>query len=280
MFHSSSALFLFLSALLTTANADTAMADTECVKGAIVPEGQDYSDWPELFRLTTPNPEDPTMANMDETAGFVDPSVLLAAGVGFTLLDPTGFTYPDKVKEIPWSPPVNGTNDATLQELRDENDYQYADIVVVTAYNAGYYEEHIHAGGDEVRYVIDGSGYFDIRDVNDEWVRMKAATGAFISFPSGIEHRFAVDESLYIQAMRLFPGSGAPDWSSVPRSEIHGNNTARDAYVDTFMCGIDPDVHHDHGESHGSDDTSGANGRGLFVAGALAMVASSLALLA
>ena len=121
----------------------------------------------------------------------------------------------------------------------------------------------------------------DIRDVNDEWVRMNAARGAFITFPSGIEHRFAVDESLYIQAMRLFPGSGAPDWSSVPRSEIHGNNTARDAYVDAFMCGIDPDMDHHHGGDHGvSDDASGANGRGLFVAGALAMVASSLALLA
>lgn len=121
----------------------------------------------------------------------------------------------------------------------------------------------------------------DIRDVNDKWVRMHAATGSFITFPSGIEHRFAVDDNLYIQAMRLFPGSADPDWSSVPRSEIHGNNTARNAYVDTFLCGIDPD--HDHGHGHGGDgvsDDSGANGRGLFVAGALAMVASSLAFLA
>jgi hypothetical protein len=146
---------LFLS-VFSVANAE----GTECVKGVAVPEGGDYSDWPKLFRLTTPNPADPTLSNMDETTGLVDPSVLLAAGVGYSFLDPTGFTYPNKTKEIPWSPPVNGTNDPALQEIRDKSDYQYADIVVVTAYNEGFYEEHIHAGGDEVRYIIEGSGYF------------------------------------------------------------------------------------------------------------------------
>ena len=115
---------------------------------------------------------------------------------------------------------------------------------------------------------------------------MEATKGAFITFPSGIEHRFAVDENLYIQAMRLFPGSAAPDWSSVPRSEIHGNNTARNAYVDAFLCGIDPDTDHHHhhsedddsddhhqGHSEGdaSDDSGGVNGRcrGSFVVPAM-----------
>ena len=162
-FHSSSAMLVFTGCLFlsvfSVANANA--EGTECVKGVAVPEDGDYSDWPKLFRLTTPNPADPTLSNMDEATGLVDPSVLLAAGVGYSFLDPTGFAYPNKTKEIPWSPPVNGTNnDPALQEIRDEFDYQYADIVVVTAYNEGFYEEHIHAGGDEVRYIIDGSGYF------------------------------------------------------------------------------------------------------------------------
>jgi len=94
----------------------------------------------------------------------------------------------------------------------------------------------------------------DIRDVNDEWVRMHATAGAFIIFPSGIEHRFAVDENLYIQAMRLFPGSGDPDWSSVPRAETHGNNTARNEYIDTYLCGIDPDMDHHSEDSHDGEE--------------------------
>jgi len=172
---------------------------------------------------------------------FVDPAILSAAGVTYLYLDPTEYDYPNRTKEIPWSPPVDGNNDMTLQQLRDEYDYQYADIVVVEAFSPKFYGEHIHDGGDEVRYILDGSGYFDIRDVNNEWVRMHAKTGDFVTFPSGIEHRFSVDNSSYVQAMRLFPGSGEPDWSSVPSSEVKGNNTARNEYVDKYMCGIDPD---------------------------------------
>ena len=39
----------------------------------------------------------------------------------------------------------------------------------------------------------------DIRDVNDQWVRMHAKAGDFVEFPKGIEHRFSVDETGYIQ---------------------------------------------------------------------------------
>jgi len=102
-----------------------------------------------------------------------------------------------------------------------------------------------------------GSGYFDIRDVNDEWVRMAANAGDLIVFPAGIEHRFSVDQGLYIQAMRLFPGSDDPDWSSISRSEhaMFHNSTARDDYVNTYLCGTDPDKDNGHGhEDHGAED--------------------------
>mmetsp|Transcript_15208 Transcript_15208/g.17539 ORF Transcript_15208/g.17539 Transcript_15208/m.17539 type:complete len:312 (+) Transcript_15208:219-1154(+) len=251
MYHSSTCL-LALFTLLPAVDAGFLRFTSEegCVKGIKVEEGGDYTNWPELFRLTSPNPDDPTLPNRGDT---VDPKVLLAAGVEFHFLDPSGFTYPNRTKEIPWSPPANRTNDPALAQLRSESDYQYADIVVVTAYNEKFYEEHIHSGGDEVRYVIDGSGFFDIRDVNDEWIRMHAPVGAFIVFPSGIEHRFAVDENMYVQAMRLFPGSAAPDWSSVPRNETNGNVTARNEYAEKYLCGVDPDLD-DHGHDHGHEE--------------------------
>jgi len=235
----------------------------ECTKGIAIPTGGNYSDWPDLFRLTDPYPADPTASNRDEDAGPVDPSVLLSAGVFYKHFDPAGFDYPNRTKQIPWSPPVNGTNDEDLQVFREKWDYQYADIVVVSGYAEKFYIEHLHAAGDEVRYVIDGTGYFDIRDVNDEWVRMHARAGDFVEFPSGIEHRFAVDDNLYIQAMRLYPGDGEPDWSSVHRSEVHGNNTSRNEYVDKYLCGVDPDLedhhgdpddHHDDPEDHSDPD--------------------------
>lgn len=146
--------FFFSAAIVGTSEG------AECVKGIASPAGANTSEWPELYRLNTSNPEDPTALNMDESAGLVDPTVLMAAGVQFHFLDPTGYDYPNGTKAIPWAPPANGTNDMNLQEIRDANDYKYADIVVVTGYHPKFYEEHIHAGGDEVRYIIDGSGYF------------------------------------------------------------------------------------------------------------------------
>jgi len=232
----------------------------ECVKGIEVPLNTNYSDWPDLFRLTTPNPDYPTLPN---NAGPVDPSVLLAAGVNYRFLDPSGYDYPNKTSEMPWNPPANGTNDLELQKIRNDNDFQYADIIVLTEFVDKFFEEHLHAEGDEVRYVLDGSGYFDIRDVNDEWVRVHAKSGDLMVVPAGIEHRFSVDEGLYIQAMRLFPG--APNWTSVPRSELEGNNTARKEYVDKYLCGIDPDLDHYSNHSHDHDISShdSSSGSGL-----------------
>ena len=87
----------------------------------------------------------------------------------------------------------------------------------------------------------------DIRDVNDEWVRVHAQAGDFIVFPSGIDHRFSVDENNYIQAMRLFQGSEDPDWSSVARTN-QTDNASRQQYVDTYLCGIEPSSRSDSEE--------------------------------
>lgn len=90
--------------------------------------------------------------------------------------------------------------------------------------------------------------------MNDEWVRLHGKAGDFLIFPAGIEHRFAVDNTKYVQAMRLYPGSGEPNWSSVTRSEVQGNNTARNEYVDAYLCGVDPDLDHDHDHDDVAED--------------------------
>ncbi len=63
--------------------------------------------------------------------------------------------------------------------------------------------EHMHRN-DEVRYVTEGSGYLDVRDWQDRWIRYHMKEQQFSIVPKGIYHRFLLDENSHFKALRLF----------------------------------------------------------------------------
>ncbi|XP_076833921.1 acireductone dioxygenase [Brachyhypopomus gauderio] len=138
-------------------------------------------------------------------------------------------------------------NDPELQKIREERGYTYMDIISIHPDKLPnyedklkmFYEEHLHLD-DEIRYILEGSAYFDVRDKNDRWIRIAMSKGDMITLPAGIYHRFTLDENNYTKAMRLFVGE--PVWKAYNRPaddfEIRQKylSPSRDATASSRAC--------------------------------------------
>ncbi|MFZ6182239.1 1,2-dihydroxy-3-keto-5-methylthiopentene dioxygenase [Nannocystis pusilla] len=68
---------------------------------------------------------------------------------------------------------------------------------------AKFKDEHLHRD-DEVRFVLDGEGIFDIRGADERWIRVQVERGDLIVVPADLYHRFFLTERRQIRCVRLF----------------------------------------------------------------------------
>jgi 1,2-dihydroxy-3-keto-5-methylthiopentene dioxygenase len=63
--------------------------------------------------------------------------------------------------------------------------------------------EHLHRD-DEVRFVLEGEGIFDIRAQDGRWMRVQVEAGDLIVVPADLYHRFFLTDRQQIRCVRLF----------------------------------------------------------------------------
>lgn len=131
-------------------------------------------------------------------------------------------------------------NPDDLENLALERNYKNRDQIQLNlqsfnndldAYNAKmaqFYKEHYHED-EEIRYILDGEGYFDVRDDGDRWIRAKLNRGDLLILPAGIYHRFTLSSRYKsVTAVRLFKDQ--PKWEAINREEQR-NTAAREQYA-------------------------------------------------
>ncbi|PLB49452.1 1,2-dihydroxy-3-keto-5-methylthiopentene dioxygenase [Aspergillus steynii IBT 23096] len=127
-----------------------------------------------------------------------------------------------------------------VDALAAERGYKNRDEVTVSPQTMGdvyeskvkmFFAEHLHED-EEIRYIRDGEGYFDVRGQEDEWVRIRLSKDDLIILPAGIYHRFTTDDKNYVKAMRLFQEE--PKWTPLNRSDEVDDNKHRKTYLGTL----------------------------------------------
>jgi 1,2-dihydroxy-3-keto-5-methylthiopentene dioxygenase len=111
-----------------------------------------------------------------------------------------------------------------LAELCQQNGYTTRDQVSLAADTQNlnvlldkFKDEHLHEE-DEVRFVLEGAGIFDLRSAADRWIRVEVAAGDVLVVPKGLYHRFFLTAACQIRCVRLFqdPAGWKPVYRQPP----------------------------------------------------------------
>ncbi|ERF76345.1 hypothetical protein EPUS_04203 [Endocarpon pusillum Z07020] len=126
-----------------------------------------------------------------------------------------------------------------VDAIAKERSYKNRDEITVSPEKMGdvyedkvkmFFNEHLHED-EEIRYILDGNGFFDVRNEGDDWVRIRLEKDDLIVLPAGIYHRFTTDTKNYIKAMRLFKED--PQWTPLNRGPEVDENPYRQSYLST-----------------------------------------------
>ena len=88
-----------------------------------------------------------------------------------------------------------------VDRVARERSYKNRDEITISPATMGdayeskvkmFFHEHLHED-EEIRYILDGGGFFDVRNKDDDWVRILLEKHDLMIMPAGIYHRFTTD---------------------------------------------------------------------------------------
>lgn len=132
----------------------------------------------------------------------------------YPLGNPAQSIGPEQLAErgvLSWRVPEDESAQAeTIAMIEREHGYVDHDFVELGADTpnleaicAKFDREHYHTE-DEVRFVVEGAGIFDVRSEDDRWIRIEVGEGDILLIPANTWHRFYLTEQKRIRCMRLF----------------------------------------------------------------------------
>jgi 1,2-dihydroxy-3-keto-5-methylthiopentene dioxygenase len=128
-----------------------------------------------------------------DTGADIPAKDLNAQGVTYEQFDTDEATYRDPLKRI-----MGERGYVTMDQVR-----MWPDMDNFQALCDRFVGEHLHTD-DEVRFVLAGSGVFEIRSLDDRWMKVLVEPGDFILVPANRFHRFYLTDEKKIQCVRLF----------------------------------------------------------------------------
>lgn len=112
---------------------------------------------------------------------------------------------------------------ALIETIKAEHRYVDHDVIELSLDTpnleticAKFDKEHFHTE-DEVRFVLEGDGIFDVRNGANEWIRIEVSEGDIIMIPAHKYHRFYLTDRKHIRCMRLFANHDG--WAPIYRAE-------------------------------------------------------------
>jgi 1,2-dihydroxy-3-keto-5-methylthiopentene dioxygenase len=115
-----------------------------------------------------------------------------------------------------------GKYEPALSDLCKSNGYTARDEVMLSPDTPNlqgllskFKDEHLHEE-DEVRFVLEGAGIFDIRSADDRWMRVQVEPGDVLVVPRDRYHRFSLTDASRIRCVRLFQDPAG--WKPIYRS--------------------------------------------------------------